>query len=139
MANKIPPPPTLTSPEWQPFNRWLLELTNILNSGGYIDAANVEGLLAAYAQIAANVVSINLLNATVSGQGGAINILSNQINVLQAQVAALQSNPIIRTGTGAPVNGVTPGNVGDLYLNITATGAPRMWAMLVSPNWQSIA
>lgn len=41
MVSKIPPPPPLTSAELQPVNRWLIELQNILNGEGAIDATAV--------------------------------------------------------------------------------------------------
>lgn len=41
MVLKIPPPPHFAGSMWQLFNRWLLELTSILNSAGAITATAV--------------------------------------------------------------------------------------------------
>lgn len=119
MAKKIPPPPFLTKDaENQRLNRWLLELTSILNSAGEVDPGSVAGLaalvIAVAAQgvtIAANAAAITALQTLTTAQGGAI--------------TALQGRPQVRNGVGIPAGGL--GAVGDWYGDVTAAPGARVF------------
>jgi hypothetical protein len=124
MALKIPPPPLLTGPQWQAFNRWLLELQSILSNTGGIDPTEVTGLPAVITQVATNTTAIATLGSGQSGQGAQIATLDSDVTALQGEIAAingqittLEANGVLRSGSGVPAAGL--GNVLDWYGDIT--------------------
>lgn len=131
-------------------NRWLIEIQSILNSGGIIEPVNVDGLLAAYAQIAANLHSINVLNAEVATNTADIATLQGDVTTLQGQIATNTANIAVNTadivtltarnqilnGAGAP--GALLGNNGDLYINNTG-GAGTFLYGKIGGVWQVFA
>lgn len=148
-VRKFPPPPTL-SREYQQLNRWLIEIQSILNAGGEIDASSVDGLVAAYATLAAlaitvtaNSASITTLNTEVGVLQGQVTTLNTEVGVLQGQVttlntevAALQARNQILNGAGVP--GAGTGNDGDLYLNNTGGAGSRLYGKIAGA-WVMIA
>jgi hypothetical protein len=143
MVLKIPPPPQLTGPQWQSFNRWLLELTSILANTGGIDPSQVSGLVALEAQVATNTTNIATLEAGQGGQGGAITALQLQITFINSEIATvngqlttLESNAVVRNGSGAPAGGL--GSNGDLYLNNTGGAGTRLYGK-IGGAWTVIA
>lgn len=149
MVQKIPPPPPIASQD-QAFNRWLLELTAILNDGGGIDPDSIDGLTEAYGQIAANTGAISALSLTVGSQGGNITALQHQVAILNnavmaingqlttigADVIALQNRAQVLNGAGAPAGGL--GSDGDLYLNNTGGSGTRLYGK-IGGAWAAIA
>lgn len=125
---KVPPPPYLTKDaQGQALNRWLLELTGILNSAGEVDPGSVAGLAALVIQVTA--------------QAGQITVLQGQVTTLQAlttaqglSITALQALPQVRNGSGAPAGAL--GAVNDWYSDDTnkhiyvKTGV-AVWTMIV--------
>lgn len=120
MVLKIPPPQLLSGPQFEGFNRWLLELTAILTDQGNIDPSTVVGLPNAYVQIGDNSTDIITLFGIVTTQSAAINALNAaltaQVANLQAQINTLSARAQVFNGTGAPANAL--GSVGDWYANI---------------------
>lgn len=149
MVQKIPPPPLIASQD-QAFNRWLLELTAILNDSGGIDPDSIDGLAAAYLQIAQNTIDIAALTLAVGSQGGSISALQFQVGVntgaiatingqlttINANILALQNRAQVHNGAGAPSGGL--GNNGDLYLNNTGGTGTRLYGK-ISGTWTAIA
>ena len=110
MALKIPPPPQLTGPEWQSFNRWCLELTSILSNQGGIDPTEVTGLPAIITQVGTNTTDIATLETGQGGQGTEITILQSnvatlggEIATINGQVTSLENRNQVLHGTAAPV------------------------------------
>jgi len=143
MVLKIPPPPQLTGPQWQSFNRWLLELTSILANTGGIDPSQVSGLPELETQVATNTTNIATLEAGQGGQGGAITALQLQITFINSEIATingqlttLESNAVVRNGSGAPGAGL--GSNGDLYLNNTGGAGTRLYGK-IGGAWTAIA
>src|SRR5258708_14294149 len=111
MVLKVPPPPPLAVKD-QACNRWLLELTAIVNSGGNIDTSSVVGLAGVIAQSAANALAITALQTTTGNQGGSISVLNAQIVALQAsivtingQITTLSARAQVFNGVGVPNSG----------------------------------
>jgi len=136
---KIPPPPPIAN-EDPTFNRWLLELTTILNSQGLVDQVSVVGLPAVAAQGNANTASIVTINGqitVVNGQittiNGQITTINGQITTINGQITALQANPVVRNGTGAPAAGL--GNVGDWYGDVAGIVGARVWIKTAVGTW----
>ena len=110
MALKIPPPPQLTGPEWQSFNRWLLEVTSILTNQGGIDPSEVTGLPELFIEVATNTADITTLETTTGNQGGEIGVLNasilvveGEITTINGQLTTLESNAVVYNGTVPPV------------------------------------
>lgn len=129
MVAKIPPPPFLTG-SLQQLNRWLLEIQNILNAGGTIDPAQVDGLPAAYAEIAQSALDIATLKTQVAADEASIVVLQGQVATLNGQVATingqiatingqivtLQANGVPLSGNGVPAGAL--GKVNDWYADV---------------------
>lgn len=139
MTLKIPPPPPMAVKD-QALNRWLLEITSILNSTGGIDPASVDGLAATTAQVGTNTTSITTISAqivTINGQlvtlNTSVTTLNGQVATLNAAVAALQANPVVRFGAGAPAAGL--GSVGDWYGDPAGGAGARIWIKTAVATW----
>ncbi len=137
---KVPPPPQLTGPEWQSFNRWLLELTQILNDQGDIDPGSVAGLPALVIQTAQNTADIAALEGTTGGQGTEILTLQGEVNQLQTdfitlngQVTTLTARAQVFNGAGAPGAGL--GVVGDWYANVGGAAGARIYIKTGAAVW----
>src|SRR3954469_23860365 len=112
MPQKLPPPPQLTGPEWQSFNRWLLELTSVLANNGGIDPNAIDGYQALVAQVAADALAITALQASSGGQALSIATLQNQVAVLtlglaaaNASITTLSARGELLFGAGVPAAG----------------------------------
>ena len=139
-VQKFPPPPPLPS-QLQPLNRWLLELQNILNTGGTISPDNVDGLVQAYKQIAINVANIATNTADIATNTADIatntaNIAANAaaIAALTARVAALEARNQVYNGIVVPPGAL--GVVGDWYADTAAKHiyvktAVGVWTVIV--------
>lgn len=142
MAIKIPPPPPIASQD-PTLNRWLLELTSILNTGGGVDPNSVTGLAATTAQVATNKANITTLQNSVTGNSGDIGTLQTQVAALNSQIVTINStlttlsarNQILN-GSGVPAAGT--GNNGDLYINNTGAAGTRLYAKITGA-WTAIA
>jgi uncharacterized coiled-coil protein SlyX len=136
---KIPPPPPIASQD-PTFNRWLLELTSILNANGNIDPGSVAGLLALTLQVATNTTDITTLQATVTTQTAQIAALtasvaanSASITALQTAVTALGNRNQVYNGVGAPAAGL--GVVGDWYANTAGGAGARIYVKTGVSTW----
>lgn len=143
MTLKLPPPPQLPisfGGFGQQLNRWLLEIQSILNSGGTIDPSSVDGLPALFTQVAALAGEVATLVTEVAANTANIatntaNIATNTANIATntAAIAALQANPIIRSGTGAPAAGL--GNNDDLYIDNAGSSPGSLLYIKVAGSW----
>ena len=125
MSKKIPPPPFFTGPEWQGFNRWLLEVTSVLSNQGGINPDEVDGLPALFDQVATNTDDITALNNTVDNQNGQIGAvqadvtgLQNSVATINGQITTLSARAQVLNGITAPGTGL--GNVSDWYADTVA-------------------
>lgn len=139
MPSKIPPPPPIASQD-PTFNRWLLELTSILNNDGSIDPSSIDGYAALIAQVAAN-------TAAITSQAGSISTLATAVSALQFSVAvlgsrmtdaelniiALQARGEVLNGVGAPGAGL--GKVNDWYANIGGAVGARLYVKTGVATW----
>lgn len=139
MTQKLPPPPPLAVKD-QALNRWLLELTSILNNQGVINQGSVDGLPAVATQVNTNTTGITGLNtqvAALNGQVASLNVqvvtLQGQVTTLQGQVTALQANPVPLNGVGVPAAGL--GKVGDWYGNLTGAVGARVYIKTGVATW----
>lgn len=143
MALKIPPPPPFSGPQWQQFNRWLLELQSILSNQGGIDPSEVSGLPQVITQVGTNTTDIATLETGQGGQGTAITTLQNEITAIDNEIATingqlttLEANAVVRNGAGVPNPGL--GNNGDLFLNNTGGSGTRLYGKIAGA-WVAIA
>ena len=146
MVLKIPPPPPIANQD-PTLNRWLLEVTAILNNQGNIDQTSVAGLPAIATQTDTNTTGIGSLNTQVAAlntQVTAINAsivtinaqlatLSGQITTLQGRVTALEANGVPLKGAGVPAAGL--GKVGDWYANIGGGVGQRIYVKTAVGVW----
>lgn len=140
MAVKKVPPPVGIATKDPEFNRWLLELTAIINAGGNIDPGSVVGLEALIASVAALSLQVGALNGTVADQGGDITSINGQIASINGQVAAinisvaaLQGRAQVFRGTGAPAAGL--GAVNDWYGDTAGAAGARIWIKTAVGVW----
>lgn len=143
MALKIPPPPPFSGPQWQQFNRWLLELQSILSNQGGIDPSEVSGLPQVITQVGTNTTDITALEGTTGGQGSAITALQNEITAIDSEIAtingqitSLSARNQVLNGAGVPNPGL--GNNGDLFLNNTGGSGTRLYGK-IGGTWVAIA
>lgn len=125
MVQKVPPPTGIATKD-PVFNRWLLELTAILNSAGEIDPGSIAGLAALVIQVAA--------------QGAAITALQGQVTALQTtvgthtgQIAALTARAQVFRGAGAPAAGL--GSVNDWYGDVAGAVGARIFIKTAVGVW----
>lgn len=140
MAQKIPPPPQFTSPEFQAFNRWLLEVTSVLSNEGGIDPNEVTGLPALFTEVTQNTADIANLENTTGGQAADIAALQaedvnlqNQISTINGQITTLSVRGTLLFGTGAPAAGL--GNVNDWYGDTAGAVGARIWIKKTVGVW----
>lgn len=140
MAQKVPPPPQLTGPQWQSFNRWLLEVTSILSNTGGIDPTEVTGLPAVITQVGTNTEDIATLEAGQGGQAGDIATLqgdvgtiNTEIGTVNGQITSLSARAQVLNGVGAPNAGL--GNVNDWYANIGGGAGARIYVKTAAGTW----
>lgn len=133
MTQKLPPPPQLTGPQWQSFNRWLLELTSILEASGGIAPDTIPGYTDLQAQVTA-------LSGTVGGQAGTISSLQFQVTLLSASLAianasitTLSARAQVFQGAGAPAAGL--GAVNDWYANVGGAVGARIYIKTAPAVW----
>lgn len=124
VLRRMPPPPPLTQDPL--FNRWLHDLTSFILSVGGIDTSQISGFTSLQSTVSTNSANITTLQSQMSTANSDITTLQNQmstadsnITTLQNQVAALQTNPIVRNGSGAPASSL--GNNGDWYADTTGS------------------
>lgn len=139
MARKVPPPPPIANTD-PAFNRWLLELTSILNAGGGIDPGSVDGLDAVILQSAANALDIIALQDGQTVQSGDISLLQTQVAVIDGeivvingQLTTLGARAQVLNGVGAPAAGL--GNVNDWYANIGGAVGARIYVKTAVATW----
>jgi hypothetical protein len=140
MVQKIPPPPPFSGPEWQVFNRWLLELTGILGNEGGINPDEVSGLPALFTAVAVNTASIAALQGSSGSQAAAITTLQGQVTTLFAslatvngQITTLNARGELLFGAGLPAAGL--GKVGDWYGDTAGAAGARVFIKKVVGVW----
>lgn len=140
MAIKIPPPPPFSGPQWQQFNRWLLELQSILSNQGGIDPSEVAGLPQVITQVGTNTTDITSLEGQTGGQGTAITTLQNEIAAIDneiatinGQITSLSARNQVLHGTGVPNSGL--GNVGDWYGDVAGAVGARVFIKTAATVW----
>lgn len=140
MVQKIPPPPEFTGPEWQSFNRWLIEITSILNNTGGINPDQVTGLTALFAEVAVNTSDITTLQGDQASQAGQINTLFanitaliNSIATINGQITTLSARGELLFGAGAPAAGL--GKVNDWYGNTAGAVGARVYIKKAVGVW----
>jgi hypothetical protein len=132
MVQKIPPPPLIASRD-QTLNRWLLELTALLNSQGGIDPSNVAGLTALAIQVSTNAANIVFVNGDITLIKAVITTINGEITTINGEITALQANPVVHNGTGAPAGGL--GNVHDWYGDVAGAVGARIWIKTGVATW----
>lgn len=138
-VKKIPPPIGIAEKD-QILNRWLVELTNILNAGGTIDPNDVDGLPALILQVAVLAVQVFSLSGQVSTNTGDITTLQGQVATNTAgiaantlAIAALAARNQVYNGTGAPAGAL--GVVGDWYGDVAGIIGSRIWIKTGAATW----
>lgn len=114
---KVPPPPPLANND-PVLNRWLLELTSILNGDGQINATAVPGLEDVQAEIETLQGQVNLLSSEFAG-------LNSVIANHESRIQTLEARNQVFSGTAAPGAGV--GVDGDWFYNRTGVVGARLY------------
>ena|SRR6266404_2481643 len=125
VLSKVPPPPRLAvnDPE---FNKWLIDLTNFINSsGGGIDPSLIPGYDALVATVNLHTIEISSNTVNIAANTSAIVTTNLNITSLQSQssmntLAINNLNARARVLNGAGVPGVGLGNDGDWYAKTAA-------------------
>lgn len=145
MAQKIPPPTFFTGapgqePDWQGFNRWLLEVTSVLSNEGGIDPTEVTGLPLLFSQVATNTGDITALQGTTGGQAAQIvalqnhdTVLDGEITTINGQITTLSVRGALLFGAGAPAAGL--GKVNDWYGDTAGAVGARIWIKKAVGVW----
>ncbi len=126
VLNRVPPPPNLAIND-PALNKWLIDLTAFINSGGGgIDPALIPGYDALIATV--NALSIQVANNTIdiAANTSDIGTLNSEVAALTANVATntadiatLTARNVVLNGTAVPGAGL--GNDGDWYAKTSAT------------------
>lgn len=132
MVQRIPPPVGAAVKD-PVFNRWLIELVNILNANGEIDPGSVAGLNALVVQVAASATAITALNTAVAANTAAITALNTSVAANTVAITALQARAQVRNGTGTPAAGL--GSVGDWYGDTAGAAGARVWIKTAPGVW----
>lgn len=140
MARKFPPPPVLAGPEWQIFNRWLLEIQSILSNEGGIDPNEVTGLPALFTAVGVNTNAIAALGGTVAGQGGDIAGLQGDITTINGEIVAINGQITTLSARAQVLNGIIDpapglGNVNDWYANTVGAVGHRIFVKTGVATW----
>lgn len=145
MVQKIPPPTFFTGapgqePDWQGFNRWLLEVTSILSNEGGINPDQVEGLPAVITQVGTNTTNIAALSLGQGGQGLAIValqnhdvVLDNEIIAINGALTTLGARAQVLSGSADPAPGL--GNINDWYANTAGAVGHRIFVKTAIGTW----
>lgn len=140
MVQKIPPPPPFSGPEWQVFNRWLLELTGILGNEGGINPDEVSGLPALFTAVAVNTANILTLQGSSGSQAADIATLQGQVTAIFAsiatingQITTLNARGELLFGAGAPAAGL--GKVNDWYGDTAGAVGARVFIKKAVGVW----
>lgn len=144
MARKIPPPTFLTGPnqppDWQAFNRWLLEVTSILSNEGGINPEEVDGLPQLFVDVADNTADIAGLTTATGNNSASIGILSGQIVALtnaiatiNGQITTLSARGELLFGAGVPAAGL--GKVNDWYGDTAGAVGARIYIKKAVGVW----
>ena len=133
MVQKLPPPPQFSSPELQPFNRWLVELTAILGNSGGVNPITIDGYPQLVTQVGDNTTDIAALQNTVAGQSLQISSLVNAIAVINASITTLSARGELLFGAGAPAAGL--GKVNDWYGDTAGAAGARVWIKKAPGVW----
>lgn len=140
MVQKIPPPPFFSGPEWQAFNRWLIELTSILSNEGGIDPNQVTGLPALFIEVTGNTSDIAALQTAQGGQATQIaaiqthlTTIDNEITTINGQITALGARGEILNGVVDPAAGL--GKVNDWYANTAGAAGHRIFVKTGVATW----
>jgi hypothetical protein len=144
MVQKIPPPPQFTGPEWQSFNRWLLEVTSVLSNTGGINPDQVDGLTALFSQVDVNTSDIINLQGTTGGQAANIanlqihdGVIDAEIVTINGQITTLSARAQVLNGVGVPAGGL--GVIGDWYGNTDPTvGTKAVYVKTAAATWTRI-
>lgn len=140
---KVPPPPNIPGQD-PTFNRWLLELTSILNASGDVDVNNIPGYAALQNEVAQNTLDIQTntlnINSLANGQGTqgtAVAALQNRMTAAEGNITTLQARNQVFNGTGgAPSVGL--GIDGDWYYNRGGVAGSRLY-IKVAGAWSAQA
>ena len=139
MSQKIPPPPPIANMD-PTFNRWLLELTSILEAGGSIDPNSVAGLPQVIAQSAANAAAITVLQGEVGGNTGDITTLQGEVTTIDGEIitingelTTLGARAQVLNGVVDPANGL--GSVNDWYANTAGAAGHRIFVKTGAATW----
>jgi hypothetical protein len=139
VVQKIPPPPPIANAD-PAFNRWLLEVTAILQASGNIDPDAVAGLPEVIAQSAANAAAVTALQTQVGNQDVSIAALAAQVLAIQndivtinGQLTTLGARGELLFGAGAPAAGL--GKVNDWYGDTAGAVGARIWIKKAVGVW----
>ncbi len=118
VLSRVPPPPRLAIDD-PGFNKWLIDLTTFINSGGGgIDPSLIPGYDTLVATVNLHTIEINSNTVNIAANTAAINTTNTNVTVLQSQVALLAARSRVLNGAGVPGAGL--GNDGDWYAKTAA-------------------
>ncbi len=118
ILSRVPPPPKLAVDD-PSFNKWLIDLTQIINTGGgSIDPALIPGYDALVATVNLHTTQINSNTVNIAANTSAIATANSNITSLQFAVNSLNQRSQVRNGMGVPGAGL--GLDGDWYAKTAA-------------------
>lgn len=132
MTQKVPPPPSIANSD-PAFNRWLIELTAILNAGGGIDPNTIPGFTSLSNQVDANTTDITTLQNAMALAQAQIAALTLSVAIANSAITTLSARAQVFQGSGAPAGAL--GAVNDWYANVGGGAGARIYIKTAPGTW----
>ena len=133
MVQKLPPPPQFAGPEWQAFNRWLIELTSVLADNGGVNPNVIDGYPALVTQVGENASDITSLTNSMALVFAQVSALTNSLALANSSITTLSARAQVFQGSGAPAPAL--GTTNDWYANVGGAAGSRIYIKTAPATW----